>query len=184
MRPRDIIQFFNACIVQADGKAGMTPKIILEAEGIYSRERLRALADEWFGLYPNLMHLIKLLRGAKEVFRIEELLLSDCEENALSLLVSGQGVDGLDLQAMNIYLNGGMTLEDYREVVIQTLYKVGIVGLKNIDEMSVSWADSLSPSISRAEIIPDTRVYVHPAYWRTLGVIGHTPKDIEGDVEH
>ena len=75
MRPRDIIQFFNACIVQADGKSGMTPKILLEADDTYSRERLRALADEWFGLYPNLMHLVKLLREAKEVFRINDLSL-------------------------------------------------------------------------------------------------------------
>lgn len=183
LRPRDIIQFFNECIVQADGKAGMTPKIILEAEGIYSRERLRALADEWFGLYPNLMHIVKLLRGAKDVFKVEDLSVSNCEENALALLASGQGSEGLDLQAMNIYLSGGMTIEDYREIVVQNFYKIGIVGLKNTEEMSVSWSDSLGSSISRAEITSNTRVYIHPAYWRTLGIIGHLPKDIEKEEE-
>lgn len=177
MRPRDIIQFFNACIVQADGKAAITPKILLEAEGTYSRERLRALADEWFGLYPNLMHQVKLLRGAKEVFRIGDRSLAEFEENALSLLVSGQGIVGLDLQYMNLYVDGGVTLEDYRELVIQIFYKVGIVGLKNADEMGISWSDSFGQSVSRAEIAPDTRVYIHRAYWRTLGILGHTQKD-------
>jgi len=177
MRSRDIIQFFNACIVQADGKPTVTPKILLEAEGTYSRERLRALADEWFGLYPNLMHLVKLLRGAKEVFKIGDLPISSFEDNALSLLVSGQGVDGLDLQSMNLHANGNMTPENYRETIIQIFYKVGMVGLKNADETAVSWSDSFGQSISRAEITTETKVHIHPAYWRTLGILGHTQQD-------
>lgn len=182
MRPRDIIQYFNTCIIQADGKAGMTPAIILEAEGVYSRERLRALADEWFGLYPNLMHVIKLLMGSKETFRIEDLPLADCETNALSLLTSGQGFEGLDLQFMKSYLESNLSLEEYRESIIQIFYKVGIVGLKNVDGMPISWSDNFSQSISRAEITPKTRAYIHPTYWRTLGIIGHIPKvkEIEG----
>ena len=91
MRPRDAIQFFNACIQQADGKATITQKAIRDAEGIYSRDRLRALADEWFGLYPNLFHIVNLLKRLFPIFAIEELTKAQLEENGMELLVAGQG---------------------------------------------------------------------------------------------
>ena len=85
-RPRDLIQFFNKCIYHADGQARIEPKIIRDAEGAYSRERIRALADEWFGLYPNIIHLAKLLKGKKESFTMGEISNTEFDDNCLELL--------------------------------------------------------------------------------------------------
>lgn len=172
MRPRDIIQFFNACIQLADGRPNISERALREAEGTYSRERLRALADEWFGLYPNLMHLAKLLSGRSEVFKIGDIELSDLEENYLQLLVSGQGKDGLDMSIMTTQFEGGMDLDEYRKNIILIFHKVGLLGLKVDNQMGVAWAEGTAQSVSRAELDADTRAYVHRAYWRALGVPG------------
>lgn len=178
-RPRDIIHFFNTCISFADGQPRITPKILREAEGTYSRERLRALADEWFGIYPNIMHLVKLLYGKKEIFEIGEIGKEELEENCLELLVSGQGRPGEDSKLMELYTSDSITLESYRESVVQVFYKIGIVGLKTEKNVPISWSDSFGQSVSRAEIKSDTKVAIHPVYWRTLGIIGRSEKDDE-----
>ncbi len=100
-RPRDLIQFFNKCIYHADGQARIEPKIIRDAEGAYSRERIRALADEWFGLYPNIIHLAKLLKGKKESFTMGEISNTEFDDNCLELLISGEAIDGVDKAYMD-----------------------------------------------------------------------------------
>ena len=60
MRPRDVIMFFNACIKKAEGNPQITPQMIKEAEGEYSRQRLRSLADEWSADYPYLMTIFDI----------------------------------------------------------------------------------------------------------------------------
>ena len=175
MRPRDVIQFFNTCIIHADGKTNITQKILKDAEGVYSRERLRALADEWYGVYPNLMQLSRLLRGRKEAFKLVEISLSEFENNYLELLISGQAVDGLDKSYMDLFLDGGIDAEDYRRNIVHIFYKTGLIGLKTDETMIYSWSDNVVGGISKSEIDENTKIRVHPAYWRTFGTIGHTP---------
>ena len=83
MRPRDIIQFFNACIIASDGNTFISKGNLQEAEGVYSRERLRALADEWNGLYPNLLHLAELLKRRRETFIVKDISDEELESNYL-----------------------------------------------------------------------------------------------------
>jgi hypothetical protein len=172
MRPRDIIQFFNSCIHHADGKPNITVKVLREAEGTYSRERLRALADEWYILYPNLMHLVKLLNSRKEQFRLREIPFDEMEENYLQLLLSGQGKKGLDLELMRAVFEGAKDLIEYRINVFLIFYKVGLVGLKTDSHLPVSWSEGVGQSVSRSEINEDARILVHKTYWRTLGIPG------------
>jgi hypothetical protein len=169
-RPRDIINFFNLCIRFSDGKPKITLKALREAEGAYSRERLRALADEWYGVYPNLFHLVQILKGSSSVFYVKEINIAAVEENYLNLLVSGRGAKGQDLELMNLVFDGGIELEEYTKSVIMIFYKVGIVGLKTDPQISASRSDFGTISISRAELTNDTKVLVHKAYWRVLGI--------------
>ena len=52
-RPRDVISFFNKCIESAEGRPKLTASTLKRAEGEYSRQRLRALGDEWHADYPG-----------------------------------------------------------------------------------------------------------------------------------
>jgi hypothetical protein len=167
MRPRDVIHFFNICIQRADGKPTVPLKTLREAEG-----RLRALADEWFGLYPNLLHLGRVLRNKPESFQIKDLSLDELEENYLHLLVSGTGMKGIDLDYMNMVFEGGMDLEVYRKNVILIFYKVGLVGLKTEGYFPLSWSHTGGVSVSKSEIDDGTRIHVHDAFKRALGIPG------------
>jgi hypothetical protein len=55
MRPRELIEFFNACLANAEGKAKITKQALWDAEGRYSKYRLRSLQDEWVVEYPSLI---------------------------------------------------------------------------------------------------------------------------------
>src|ERR1017187_4342223 len=86
MRPRDIIMFFNACIKQATNNPQISTHMLKEAEGEYSRQRLRSLADEWYTDYPQLMATTELLKGRRSHFALSEVALEDCLDLAVKLL--------------------------------------------------------------------------------------------------
>jgi hypothetical protein len=170
LRPRDIIQFFNACIREADGSTFISQSSLREAEGVYSRERLRALADEWYGLYPNLLHLTDILKRRKEVFQITEITNQQLTDNCLNLLASGRGENGLDIDLMKMIYEDQISIDDYRINVILIFYKVGLVGIKTDSYSRFSWSDSGSISVSSAEIHLESKITVHPMFWRCLGI--------------
>jgi hypothetical protein len=179
LRPRDLIQFFNACIRQADGRPTISAKALKEAEGVYSRERLRALADEWFGVYPNLLHLANVLKKRKPMFPIKDLPLNELENNYLELLISGRGVDGIEMDIMRTVFDGGMSMEEYRRNLIFIFYKVGLVGLKTDTFMPMSWSDAGGVSVSSAEMTDEAKVAIHKAFWRCLGIASRSPNEEE-----
>lgn len=170
MRPRDVIQFFNACIQQSDGKPTISQKALLEAEGTYSRERLRALFDEWFGLYPNLDHYFQLLKNKGSVFIVESLTEDDLVENYLQLLISTSGRPGQDLEMMKMASENQIDFETYRRNIVHIFYKVGLVGLRLDNGTPISWSHIRGPSISISEISETTRAYVQKTFYRVLGI--------------
>ncbi len=169
-RPRDIIHFFNNCIVSSDGKPNITWNSLFEAEGTYSRERFRALGDEWHGIYPNLLHLAQVLNNKRQSFAVNDLSLDELEENLLQLVVYNQGKDGDDLNYAQMVYNGAISIVEYRNYLISIFYKVGLVGLKLSKNSSVSWSYYGTTSVSLAEIGPETKVFVHKTFWRHLGI--------------
>ena len=170
MRPRDIIQFFNECIKTSDGKTTITQKALIQAEGTYSRERLRALFDEWFGLYPNLDHLYLLLKGRGNVFILENLLEDELTNNYLELLTSGRAKPGLDMDLMKMVFENQISIDTYRTNIIHIFYKVGLVGLRIEKGAPISWSHISGPSVSISEITETTRIYIHKTFYRVLGV--------------
>lgn len=170
MRPRDIIQFFNACITHSDGKPTISRRSLIQAEGTYSRERLRALFDEWYGLYPNLNHLYLLLRGKGSVFIVESLTDVELTENYLQLLTSKLGSSGQDLEMMKMVFEGQMELASYRRNIVNIFYKTSLVGLRTEHGVAISWSYKGGQSISISEIVDTTRMYIHPMFQRVLGI--------------
>jgi hypothetical protein len=170
LRPRDIIQFFNECIHQADRQASISKKALQEAEGVYSRERLRALGDEWFGLYPNLLHLSGLLKQKSRVFLINEISKGQLEDNYLEILTSGKGEPGLDLEQMKMIFEGNISITDYRVSIVLIFYKVGLIGIKTDPFSRFSWNDTGAISVSSAEINDESKIAIQPTFWRCLGI--------------
>jgi hypothetical protein len=170
MRPRDIIQFFNACIKYSDGKPNISVSALREAEGYYSRYRLHALFDEWQSLYPNLPSLFNLLKGKDAVFSILDITTNDIENNALQICISKDSKPGLDLELILQAINGDISYDEYRKEILFIFFRIGLVGLKVEKNTKYSWSHLSGLSVSSSEITERTKVQVHKTFWRVLGV--------------
>jgi hypothetical protein len=179
MRPRDVILFFNLCIAQATNNPSITAQMVRQAEGEYSRLRLRSLADEWHSDYPTLLSFVELLKGRPPVFPLEDITEEDClnlcvrlHERALMVTddVSKAAVDLIETK---------INCDDFRRVILAAFYRVGLVGLKLEHYESVSWSVGGRRSISAAEIQSGTRIAVHPCFWRTLGIRERDGKKVQ-----
>jgi len=169
LRPRDVILFFNACIRQAQGNPQITPQMLKEAEGEYSRLRLRSLADEWSADYPFLMSFIDILKGRPAQFPLGSISNDECVGLAIRLLEQ-QLPDEELLSAVTRVDKDPDNTGGLRRCIAALLYRVGVVGLKLEKFESVAWATSGRRSISISEMGPDVKISVHPCFWRSLGI--------------
>jgi hypothetical protein len=168
MRPRDVIMFFNACIKRAEGNPQITPQMIKDAEGEYSRQRLRSLADEWSADYPYLMTIFDVLKGRAAHFCIERITDDECVDLAIRLMNEVRDDDMLS-SIREIEKNPANT-DGLRRSVVALLYRVGVVGLKLERFEGVAWSTSGRRSVSISEIRQGVKVSIHPCFWRSLGI--------------
>jgi hypothetical protein len=178
LRPRDVILFFNACIRQAQGNPQITPQMLKEAEGEYSRLRLRSLADEWSADYPFLMSFVDILKGRAARFPLGSISNDECVGLAIHLF-DQQLPDEELLHAVAGVDKDPDNTGELRRCIAALLYRVGVVGLKLEKFESVAWATSGRRSISISEMGPDVKISVHPCFWRSLGI----NPEIRGQIE-
>jgi len=170
MRPRDVIHFFNYCIRQAEGRAKLTIDMIRHAEGEYSRARLDFLFDEWKANYPNLEKGTRLLKKKPPVFALNELSADDCEEFCLNMSVDDRcKTDSISEEACR-FMESKCLLDDFRKSIVKVFYIVGLVGLKLETYEAVMYSFSGRRIISESEITNETRIHIHPCFWRALGI--------------
>jgi len=169
-RPRDIISFFNTCIHAAEGKPKVHVQALRKAEGEWSRQRFRALGDEWSADYPRLLDFAMLLRGRPRSFKVKSIASEEIEGFCLDRAAEapeGHGIlQRIVLQVVDLLLEP----EEARKQIIRIFYRVGLVGLKLAPHESESWVDQLGRGVSSAEIDEETSVVIHTAFHRELGV--------------
>lgn len=170
MRPRDAIAFVNEAIGQAVGRSRITVKMMRDAEGHYSRGRLRSLADEWVADFPNLIRFAELLKGRPAQFRISDLSDNDCESFCLEVAVERLAPCPLMSFAVAV-AEGNLSSRVARNAFTEFFYKVGLVGVKLEKFETFVWASRGRRSVSSAELGDETRIAVNPPFWRTLGIV-------------
>lgn len=170
-RPRDVIAFFNTCIAVAVEHSRLTAKELKLAEGEYSRQRLRALGDEWSADYPRLVDFAKILQQRPVSFKLGTITDQHLTDLCLAVVIDEPSGVGLVQSAAQV-VNATMTPQEFKFLLARTFYHVGLVGLKLEPHEAESWSDELGRSVSSAEINDNTSVVVGAAYWRALGVGG------------
>ena len=176
LRPRDAIIFFNDCIKRAADRPIITATMIRDAEGEYSKDRLRALADEWYADFPNLIEFAMILKSHKSHFTIDHVTIHQCEDFCLNFTInSSSPKDFLSTMASQV-VDLALSPKDFRRNLFQVFYQVGLVGLKLETYEQFSWMDSGKAVVSSAEITDSTRAAVHTAFWRVLGILGADSK--------
>jgi hypothetical protein len=170
LRPRDAILFFNKCIARAVDRPIITATMIREAEGEYSKDRLGTLAEEWFADFPNFIEFAMILKTHLPHFPLERLTLEECNDFCLNFTIQGCEMrDYLSTMASQV-VEMALSPKDFRRNLVQVFYRTGLVGLKLESYEKYSWMNSGRTVVSSAEISDKTRVAVHPAFWRVLGI--------------
>lgn len=170
LRPRELIEFFNTCIEQAQGCPTITKTMLFAAEGTYSKNRLRSLQDEWFADYPSLIDFTSVLRKQPSHFEIGEIDRRKVEEFCLNYHISNYDKkDELSSCAKNL-AEGIIDAEAFLNFFFHVFYRTGVVGLKTETFESFQWSTYGPSTISAQTIGPSTRVSVHPMFWRVLGI--------------
>jgi hypothetical protein len=170
MRPRDLIEFFNNCIDQAAGQTTLTRTVILSAEGVYSKNRMRSLQDEWVSDYPHLIEFAAILKQRPKSFRLsafsKELIEERCLEHAIEHMSTA---DVLSVQARAV-VNGLVSWDSFLCSLFHVLYLTGIVGLKTETFEAYQWAHEGTTTVIADTINLQTGARIHPMFYRVLGV--------------
>jgi hypothetical protein len=170
-RPRDIIVFFNYMIQEAIDSVVINSEMIHRAEAQYSRARLKSLADEWFGEYPNLLQFAgAFLQCKKKNCNLSEIDMKQYEEFCLDFSIRKiDRQDFLSIMARQV-AEGTITIEDFIKSLFSVFYLVGLVGLKLESYEAFAWSSNGVRTISTSEITMDCKVSIHPTFYRVLGI--------------
>jgi hypothetical protein len=169
MRPRDIILFVNECIGQSVSSPEVSVTNLRNAEGAYSRLRLKSLFDEWFADYPSLYFFVDLLKQRDSEFKLSKISDADVEDLCLNSVIASIADDEVSQKAYQV-AEGKVDVTDFLFDLVGVFYRIGMVGLKVERHESYVWSFDGQRSISSAELSSDTSITVHPAFWRTLGI--------------
>jgi hypothetical protein len=173
LRPRDVIDFINFCILGAAHRSAFTADIIRQAEGEYSRARLKALGDEWAGDYPSLLDSAMILKGFTSTFQMATLTDEICEAFCLDYVIENLGkpqADDIIGKSAQAVVECVLAAASFKKTLVSVFYRVGLIGLKLERHEKVHWATSGRTGVSDAEISDLVSVAVHPAFWRVLGI--------------
>jgi hypothetical protein len=88
----------------------------------------------------------------------------------MSAIEKNDGREDDLLDAATMLFSNDARPADCRRVVAATLYKIGMIGLKRASYESFLWTTDGRVRFSSAEISDQTRVSIHPCFWRTLGI--------------
>ena len=170
IRPRDVIKFFNECIENADGKTRIRVDALKRAEDDYSRQRLRALGDEWYANYPGLLDFVDILKKKPPTFSLERVGGDKIEDLCLRSEVDYPNSSGPLREGARFVVEGLGDAGSFRRILFKVFYRVGLVGLKLETFQRALWIDEGGQDVSRSDITDATSVSVHPTYWRALGI--------------
>ena len=170
MRPRELIEFFNSIIELAFAKQTVTKDIVLRAEGVYSKNRMRSLQDEWINEYPTLIECSGLLKQQPRTFRLDAIPREEVEEFCLEYAVTRlSSTDLLSLQARAV-AEGVAPWSGFLCLLAHVFYLAGMVGLKTESFESYQWAHEGTSTVVADTINLQTSVSIHPMFHRVLGV--------------
>lgn len=172
-RPRDIIVFVNECLELCSGRPNISATIIKDAENNYSSERLQSLANEWNNILPDLIYTSRLFYGTQSKFDVsvinEDFLQSKFEE--VAVYINTESKDPISKALFGLYQTGNSNFDSVRNFILREFYAIGLVGIKTGPTDSTSWTRlNNNNRLSPGQIRPSSVVYVHPMFYRALGI--------------
>lgn len=170
MRPRDVIDFFNACIGEAVDNPIMTEDMILEAERIYSRQRLDSLDYEWYAEFPHLKKWLTFLRGTHPQILVGDIELTKINDFCVNYALNHESIALLDkFYGLSVAVgNGKLDSETFRNNLVYMFYTVGLVGIQIEGYSAPTWSYEHQKTIKLEDIQADTLITIHPCFRSAL----------------
>jgi len=128
-RPRDVIDFINFCIKQAEGNRSVTQEMLYQAEKRYSRDKYSSLQEEWRKTIPEIRLLFDFLDGFDANFAVTDI----SEEKVLEWAVSVQKICDPSSRLYFLaseYEKNSIGHVVFRNTCLQMLYETGVIGIK------------------------------------------------------
>lgn len=169
-RPRDVISFFNLCIENSADKCLVDQSALNRAINEYSRQRLRALADEWSGDFPFLLDFTVLVKSRPSSFKLSTIEPKIIDELCLRMIDNIERSSCILLSQVKKHMDGSVDKNIFLQEVFYVFYKVGLVGLKTKSDEAAFWVDEIGRGIAKAEVNENTSVVVHPTFKKSLGI--------------
>lgn len=170
MRPRELIEFFNNCIEQAEARPTITKTMLLMAEGNYSKNRLRSLQDEWISDHPFFLDFTSILKKKPKHFEIADINITEVENFCLDYAINNpERNDNLSSLAKTT-AEGLTSLLNFLSTLFHVFYRIGLVGLKTETFEKTQWSYLGASTIAADTIDRKTKIEIHPTFWRVLGI--------------
>jgi hypothetical protein len=170
-RPREVIALFNCCIENAVAKSRLTSTDFNHASVEYSKHRLQALRDEWHSDYPTIVDCaLQILRNKTLSFKLDQIDDATIADLCLDLSADDSYPSDLIRGYATSVVDELTEPQDFRRLVFQAFYRVGLVGLKTSADAPPSWVNDTDSSVSSSHIDGNTSVAISPKYALALGV--------------
>ena len=168
-RPRDIIDFVNFCIKQAEGNKKVTQEMIRRAEKQYSKDRYSSLQEEWQKTIPEIKILLDLLAGLAVEFNVSSIDEDKTIDWAHAVLRSEELSSPLYCLALE-YDNQLVNYTTFRDMCLQLLYDAGAIGIKFSPSDPLRWSYQEDYAYLKDDIHESSSVKIHPGLWAYYGI--------------
>lgn len=169
-RPRDMIAFMNECVHEAAGDNKITAHTIKMAEEKYSYDRLHSLATEWQIIFPELLGVAQMFYGMKYSFSVSDVKERWLEERYLEVFDSISNKQGALARLLDGLYSAGANFSSVRSTLIRELHATGLFGIKLGPSSTINWTHKGGRPISQGQLKPSSQVFVHPMFYRALGI--------------
>ena len=175
LRPRDAIAYVNDIIDESEGKERINAKNIKDAEGEYSKRRLDALCEEWQLEHPQLRIILnKTLRSRPTKFQVGSMNSSIIEELIYALIDRDPGPDNFVADAIsfieNEYTKEKRRIKGFRNSILNILYKVGAIGVKQSTRTPILYSYTSKNTINDDDFTDEQNIYISPMLWKALDI--------------
>lgn len=173
LRPRDVMQFVNECLLVSIGQSRVSWRQIYAAESNYSQKRLKSLFEEWAEVFPALERSIELIRGVPSSFTRHDLAGDRLHTVEATLM---DGADDPCVQAVVKFCepgSRGISEEAVTSEFIGCFYRIGAVGVKLSEVDTYIWSDHDKATLSKGDIARANQLKIHKMLYRALGTVTH-----------
>ncbi|MBK8189996.1 MAG: hypothetical protein IPK79_06050 [Vampirovibrionales bacterium] len=158
MRPRDVIDFVNNCIIEADSSSKIEAKHIIAAEENFRSRRMQALSHEWKNVYHNLEGYFISVSDIGNEFTTQNLL------NEFKTIERHIMAKSTDDDYMQDIFSSPHKSDDYKiKELIKVLFKVGFIG-KCANDGSIHFESALKTDVIDLDLKNETLWSVHPLF--------------------